>query len=68
MRVASRLPGGSDQRCRETIRLLRRIKHVDSRQNRIEIAGAYSKKALHSDNDLLVKGGFPSGPIHISKQ
>ena len=58
MRVASRLLGGSAQRCTETIRLLRRIKHVDARQNRIEIAGAYSEKVLHSDNDVLVKGGI----------
>ena len=62
MPVASRLPGGSAQRCRETIRLLRRIKHVDARQNRIEIAGAYSEKVPHSDNDVLVKGRLSLRP------
>ena len=55
MRVVSRLLGDSAQLYRETIRLLRRIKHVDPRQNRIEIAGAYSEKVLHSDNDVHAK-------------
>ena len=68
MRVASRLLRGSAQRCRETIRLLRRLKHVDPRQNGIEIAGAYSEKIPHSDNDVLVKGGVPSGLFYISKK
>ena len=67
MRVASRLLGGSAQRCRETIRLLRKIMHVYPRQNRIEIAGAYSEKVFHSDNDVLVKGGVFSGLIYRSK-
>ena len=67
MRVASRLLGGSVQRCKETIRLLRRLKYVDPRQNRIEIAGAYSEKVLHSDIDVLVIG-VSFRPGLLSKQ
>jgi hypothetical protein len=59
MRVASRLLKGSAQCCSEAVRFLRSSTQVYSRQNRIDIAGAYSEDVLHHDVFIKEESNAP---------